>query len=343
MAISARTAILTGSAALLAVCATEAPGQALPELPPLPKVALGDREWSVPRTPWGEPDLQGAYTNDLETGTPMERPAEFEGLTLDDITAERQQEIVAQRNEAFMRQVNSEAWSRSISPPPHLIFDTYERENQRAWLVIDPPDGRIPSLTEEARNRPRPRGVSTNANPRGPFNSFLDMGLYDRCVTRGLPNSMMPAGYGAKYEIVQSPGVVAIRYEMLYETRVIPINGGSHIDESIRHYMGEARGRWDGDTLIVETRNFKSASAPRNSSENVVMIERFTPTADDTLEWTVTFHDETTWTSPWTFSMPLTRVDYDERPLEYACHEGNYAMRNILSGARAAEAAAENR
>jgi hypothetical protein len=163
------------------------------------------------------------------------------------------------------------------------------------------------------------------------------MGLYDRCITRGIPSSMMPAGYGSLYEIVQSPGYVAIRYEMIHETRVIPVDGRTHVDESVRQYLGDARGRWEGDTLVVETRNFKAQSAPQRASENVVMTERFTPTAPDTLEWTVTFDDASTWVRPWTFSMPLTRIDYSQRPLEYACHEGNYAMRNILSGARAAE------
>src|SRR5688572_26351614 len=169
--------------------------------------------FQTPRTSWGDPDLAGIYSNDDETGTPMERPNEFEGLTLQTITPEKITEIVAERDRRFKAQVDSEAWRRSISPPPHLIFDTFDRDNKRPWLITDPADGKIPPRTAEAEARPRSAGgVSTNQNSRGPFNSYLDMGLYDRCITRGIPNSMMPAGYGSRYEIVQAPDSVAIRY-----------------------------------------------------------------------------------------------------------------------------------
>jgi hypothetical protein len=292
------------------------------------------------RTSWGDPDLAGIYSNDDETGTPMERPAEFEGLTLQTITPEKIAEIVAERDRRFKAQVDSEAWRRSISPPPHLIFDTFDRNNKRPWLITDPEDGKIPARTAEADARPRTGGVSTNQNSRGPFNSYTDMGLYDRCITRGIPNSMMPAGYGSRYEIVQSPDTVAIRYEMIHEARVIPLDRRPHIASSLKQYLGDARGYWDGDTLVVETTNFRAETAPQRSSENVKMIERFTRTSANSVEWTVTFEDPTTWVRPWTYSMPLAQVDYTQRIYEYACHEGNLAMRNILSGARAAEAAA---
>ena len=293
-----------------------------------------------PRTSWGDPDLAGIYSNDDETGTPMERPAEFEGLTLADITPEKVAEIVAERDRRFKAQVDSEAWRNSISPPPHLIFDTFDRRNKRAWLIVDPVDGKMPARTAEAEARPRVGGVSTNQNSRGPFNSYRDMGLYDRCITRGIPNSMMPAGYGSRYEIVQSPDTVAIRYEMIHEARVIPLDRRPHIAGSLKQYLGDARGWWDGDTLVVETTNFRGETAPQRSSENVKMIERFKRTAADAVEWTVTFEDASTWERPWTYSMPLSQVDHTQKIYEYACHEGNLAMRNILSGARAAEAAA---
>jgi hypothetical protein len=191
------------------------------------------------------------------------------------------------------------------------------------------------------------RGVSTNANPNGPFNSWLDMGLYDRCITRGIPASMMPAGYGSRYDITQSPDSVAIRYEMIHETRVVPLDpahrngsspvGRTRLGSAVRNYMGDARGWWDGHTLVVETTNFRAESAPQGGSENLRMIERFTPTAAGTLEWSVTFEDPAVWTRPWTYSMPLSRVDQSQQLFEYACHEGNHAMRNILSAARASE------
>jgi hypothetical protein len=183
-------------------------------------------EFTTPRTSWGDPDLAGIYSNDDETGTPMERPDEFEGFTLATITPEKIAEIVAERDRRFKAQVDSEAWRRSISPPPHLIFDTFDRKNNRPWLITDPEDGKIPARTAEAEARPRIGGVSTNQNSRGPFNSYTDMGLYDRCITRGIPSSMMPAGYGSRYEIVQSPETIAIRYEMIHEARVIRWTAG---------------------------------------------------------------------------------------------------------------------
>ena len=184
-------------------------------------------------------------------------------------------------------------------------------------------------------------GISTNANPNGPFNSWLDMGLYDRCITRGIPASMMPAGYGSRYDISQSPESVAIRYEMIHETRVIPLDLPASTPRGPRKYLGDARGWWEGDTLVVETTNFKAEAAPQGASEHVKMTERFTPVGPEALEWRVTFDDATVWTRPWSFMMPLTKVDHTQQVHEYACHEGNLAMFNILSGARAAERAGQ--
>ena len=141
------------------------------------------------------------------------------------------------------------------------------------------------------------------------------MGLYDRCITRGIPNSMMPAGYGSRYEIVQAPDTVAIRYEMIHEARVIPLDRRPHIASSLKQYLGDARGWWDGDTLVVETTNFRAETAPQRSSENVKMIERFKRTSADTVEWTVTFEDASTWERPWTYSMPLAQVDHTQTHL----------------------------
>jgi hypothetical protein len=297
--------------------------------------------WKAPRTSWGDPDIAGIFSNDDETGTPMERPDELVGLTVDSLTPAKVKEITAARAAAFRELVDGPRWNNSISPPPHLIFDTFDRNNSRAWLVVDPPDGKIPPLVDGAKGRRNDRGVSTNANPRGPFNSYTDMGLYDRCITRGIPSSMMPAGYGSRYEIVQSPDSIAIRYEMIHEARVIPLDRRPHIANGIKQYLGDARGWWDGDTLVVETRNFRAETAPQRSSETVTMTERFKRTGPDAVEWSVTFEDPATWTRPWTFSMPLLQVDHTQQIYEYACHEGNLAMRNILSGARAAEAAAK--
>ena len=298
-------------------------------------LTLTAQTFSPPKTPWGHPDLQGIYSNDDETGTPMERPAQFEGKTLADITPEDLQKIIKQRNEQFVEGVSGTEFAGGLRPPAHLIFDTFDRKNSRAWLVVDPPDGRIPRRTDAAPRR-RIGGVSTNANPRGPFNSWLDMGLYDRCITRGIPNSMMPAGYGSRYDITQSPDSVVIRYEMIHEARVIPLDGRAHV-KGPRTYLGDARGWWEGNTLVVETTNFRPETAPQGATEHVVMTERFTAVSPNVVEWRVTFEDPNTWTRPWTYVMPLTKVDYSQQVFEYACHEGNHAMRNILSAARAAE------
>jgi hypothetical protein len=336
---------------------------------PLDAQSGGTKSWSVPRTPWGHPDLQGTYSNDDETGTPMERPRELEGKTLADITPEELQRIVKDRNDRFVEGVSGDEFAGGLRPPTHLIFDTFDRKNKRAWLVIDPPDGRIPRRTDVQPRRPR-GGISTNANPKGPFNSWLDMGLYDRCITRGIPASMMPAGYGSRYDITQSPDSVVIRYEMIHEARVIPLDpstvrepqgrpeqgrgttssgspraesrgdGRSRAAQGVRKYLGDARGWWEGDTLVVETTNFLPESAPQGATDQVRMVERFIATSPEVVEWRVTFEDAATWTRPWTFSMPLTKVDRSQQMFEYACHEGNLAMRNILSAQRAEERAA---
>jgi hypothetical protein len=174
------------------------------------------------------------------------------------------------------------------------------------------------------------------------------MGLYDRCITRGIPASMMPAGYGSRYDITQSPDSVVIRYEMIHEARVIPLDpstgsggdGRGRARQGPRKYLGDPRGWWEGDTLVVETTNFLPETAPQGSTEQVRMIERFTATSPEVVEWRVTLEDANTWTRPWTFSMPLTKVDRSQQMFEYACHEGNLAMRNILSAQRAEEKAA---
>jgi hypothetical protein len=151
---------------------------------------------------------------------------------------------------------------------------------------------------------------------------------------------MMPAIYGNAYRIVQGPGVVTITYEMVNETRVVPLDGRPHLTGSMRTYMGDGRGRFEGTTLVIETTNFTDRTPYRGSSERLRLVERFTPVDDGHVEWAVTFDDPATWARPWTFAMRLTKVGAEEAPFEYACHEGNYAMRNLLSIARAEEAAA---
>ena len=286
----------------------------------------------VPPTPWGDPDLQGAYTNSNESQIPMERPDEFEGRSLDDISAAELAALNEARNEARV-EADRRRWE--LRSPLHW-FENHDFRNSRAWLVVDPPDGRIPPQTDEARARAAER--RQGGQGRGPADSYTDRSLYDRCISRGLPGSMMPAIYGSSYEIVQGPGFVAIAYEMVNELRVIPLGDRPHVGSAIRSYMGDARGRFEGDTLVVETTNFNGAIPYRGSSDQLRLIERFTPVSPDTVEWSVTFDDPATWERSWTFAMNLTKVD--EHPFEYACHEGNYAMRNIMRIEREAEGAA---
>ena len=203
------------------------------------KTARADA-YTPPKTPWGDPKIEGVYSNDDETGIPFERPAQFEGRRIEDITSEELASLNAQRNQQFNAGVAGTEFAGGLRPPTHLIFDSFDRKNSTPWLVVDPPDGKVPPLTDEARERARRppsglgRGVSSNFNPVGPFYSYEDLGLYDRCITRGIPASMMPAGYGSFYEIIQGPESVALRYEMIHEHRVVPIDRGQrrqHLDE----------------------------------------------------------------------------------------------------------------
>jgi len=307
---------------------------AVPVAAQAPVAADGATGWTAARTPWGDPDLQGTFTNNNENGIPLERPDDFEALRLEDVTPE---ELARLRAEREVRRVEV-APRLGVLPGSNPIhwFEHFGAANSRAWLVVDPTDGRIPPLTPDAQKRPRAPGGSSFGN--GPFNSPSDFSLYDRCISRGIPGSMMPAIYGNAYEIVQSPGYVTILYEMIHEARVIPLDGRPALSPSIRSYMGDARGRWEGDTLVVETTNFKEAAAYRGANaDRLRLVERFTPVSADTLEWAVTIDDPTTWTAAWTFAMHLTRGGPEVQPFEYACHEGNYGLENMLRAARAEE------
>jgi len=287
-----------------------------------------------PRTPWGDPDLQGDFTNSDESLIPMERPDALAGRTLDQISTSELDKLIDERN-AARDEADRQRWE--LRSPLHW-FENIQPKNSRAWLVTDPPDGRIPPLTAEARARNAARAEARKG--RGEADSWEDRSLYDRCITRGVPGSMMPAIYGNAYRIVQGPGFVAIGYEMVNETRVIPLGGRPRLPASMRAYMGDARGRFDGASLVIETTNFTDKTPYRGSSERLRLVERFTPVDDEHVEWSVTFDDPATWARPWTFAMTLTKVGADQAPFEYACHEGNYAMRNLLGVARAEEAAA---
>ncbi|MEO8256430.1 MAG: hypothetical protein ABI868_03710 [Acidobacteriota bacterium] len=299
--------------------------------------ARAAKNYTPAKTPWGDPDLTGVYTNKDESGIPIERPAQFAGKSLDDVDDSEFAEVVRQRNDAARARAPLSGGAETGAGPIHW-FENYDARNSRAWLLTEPADGTIPPTTPEAQKRAADRTAATAARRagRGPADSYEDRSLYDQCITRGLPGSMMPAIYGNSYEIHQGQGWVAIRYEMIHETRIIPLDGRAHASAKIPTYMGDGRGHFEGNTLVVETTNFRDPN--RGASDRLKLIERFKPVAADKVEWSVTYDDATTWTRPWTFAMALTK-DPTQAPFEYACHEGNYGLANILSAARAEEKA----
>jgi len=291
-----------------------------------------------PRTPWGDPDLQGNYTNLWELGTPLERPDQFAGRRLEDIKGA---ELLRIRL-AIQEQMRTEYLAADFPATPWIWLDSHNHaKGSTAWFVVDPRDGKIPPLTPEGRARSarqaaRAEAIRTN---EALADSYTDRGFHERCITRGLPGSMMPVIHDNSYRIVQGPGFVAISYEMIHETRIIPLDGRPHLPAHVRSYMGDPRGKWDGDTLVVETTNFREEPAYRGANPaSLKLVERFTRIARNKVRWSVTVDDPMTWTRPWTFAMPLT-LDEKEM-LEYACHEGNYGLANMLSAARAKEKAA---
>jgi len=331
--------IMCVAAILISVIALPLPASAQSSSPS--RSAAGSS--AVPRTPWGDPDLQGGWTSQSELGVPFERPKEFgtrQELTdeefaksSDRLRAERDRDNAEFDLETADRS-NAGAVGSATSPPPHWL----ERGNpsRRTSMVIDPPDGRVPEITADARARIQRQVRGSFGN--GPWNGPKDFTLYDRCITRGVPGSMFPAVYNANTRIVQGPGFVAITYEMIHETRIIPVDGRDHIGSTIRQYHGDSRGRWEGDTLVVDARNFSDATNYRGSGKDLHLVERFTRVGANDLRYEVTVEDATTFAKPWTAALNLKTQP--EEMFEYACHEGNHAMFNMLSAARAAEKAA---
>jgi hypothetical protein len=298
----------------------------------------------VPRTPWGEPDLQGTYSN--RTITPLERPVEFGTRAF--FSAE---EVAALEKQA-QAQTGDESRAKGTQGDVARAYNDFwwdrgtKATSLRTSLVIDPPDGRIPPETDAARRRAanegtRPAFRSAGASVARGTDSWLDRSTFERCITRGMPGAMLPTAYNNNYRITQSPGYVAIEIEMLGGTRLIPTDGRRHVSQQIRQWMGDSVGRWDGETLVVETTNFTDKVLYRNAAEGLHLVERFTRVGPEEIDYRVTITDPTTFTRPWTIAVPF--VVTGEDMFEYACHEGNYGMVGILSGAREEEAAAANK
>src|SRR5438093_2008494 len=291
--------------------------------------------WTPQRTADGQPDLHGIWTN--ATITPFERPASLPDKPF----------LTEAETEALERQATTR---REEDPAPRpgdvgsynqFWFDSGERvvSTRRTSLVIDPPDGRVP-LRPEAE-------AARDYNSAHERDSYEFMSVWDRCITRGAPAGMFPAGYNNAYQIIQTPGYVVIHSEMIHEARIIPIDGRPHAPEQVRRWNGDPRGRWDGKTLVVDTKNYNdkgwistSAAGGRIKgilqTESLHVVERFTPIDANTIDYEATIDDPKMFTRPWTVSIPLHR-DPAYRIYEYACHEGNRSVGNILRDARALE------
>jgi hypothetical protein len=305
---------------------------AIVSLTPVPVVgqapsgaATKAKTWTPPRTPDGHPDLQGVWNN--ASTTPLERPSKFAGKQI--LTAEEVAEQDAQDDVL------------GADRPPRAgdtgFYNAFWLERGKATtrtsLIVDPPDGRVP-YTPEGRKR-ADAFVATSSGSTA--DSWEDRNLYERCLTRGLPGAMMPGFYNHNYQILQTPGYVAILVEMIHDARIIPMDGRPHLPQNIRQWLGDSRGRWEGNTLVVETMNFTDQTAFRGASENMHLVERFTRVDADTLVYEFTVTDPASFARPWTAQIPMIRSA--EKIYEYACHEGNYGMFNLLSGARALEKA----
>ena len=297
--------------------------------------------YSAPKTPWGDPDLQGTYTNSNESGIPMSRPPELAGKKPEDVTPQEMARLAkerAARIEKTAETIGGTEDNNTGAGPSHW-YENYNPKNSRPWMVLDAPDYQVPPTTQEAKDRAAALKAARGGGDgyyTGPFRGPEDFTPYVRCITRGVPGSMMPAIYGNSYDITQSPGYVAIRYEMVHETRIVPLDNRPASANAFKNYMGEARGHFEGDTLVVVTTNYREAGAYGGASSALKTTEWFKPTGANTIDWSIRFEDPHTWTKPWSFGMQLTR-DPQSTVFEYACHEGNEGMRGMLKAAREAE------
>ena len=303
----------------------------------LPAVTFAQSDEATPRTPWGHPDLQGTWTNG--NLTPLERPADVAGkeVLTEEEWAER--DAVARLSDDY-----------SPQGPVGWYNDFWLEQGElsrRTSLIVDPPDGRLPPETSEEEERQSRRTDSyTRAHlAHGMrFDSWEDFNVYDRCITRGLPGAMMPGFYNHNYVILQTPDYVAILVEMIHDARIIPLSGRSHVSPAVRQWLGDSRGHWEGNTLVVETTNFTDKVQRRRGrfplvvfggDEQLRLVERFTRVDADTIDYQFTVSDPTVWTGQWSAAIPMTTLDGSL--FEYACHEGNYAVPNALGGSRAEE------
>jgi hypothetical protein len=319
-----------------------------------PSVRTPDPGYVVPRTPDGKPDLQGVWANN--SVTPMTRPTQWKDR--DRITeaelAELQQivqKFTDQGGDAIFQSVVQMALdakekgefkqvSYDATTGNYNQFWMAERDwDTRTSLIIDPPNGQYPAFTPEGMKRAAAllqSGAGSESGPAGAANGPEDRPLNERCITYGAPLAF--AGYNAYQQIIQSPETVVILQEMIHDARIVPIGSQPHLPNKVRQWHGDSRGRWEGDTLVVETTNFSVGNLFLGTSPELKLTERYTRVSKDFINWELTVDDPATWVKPWTFMIRLKRSD--DQLYEYACHEGNHSMVGMLAGARAAEAKA---
>ena len=289
--------------------------------------------YAPPRTPWGDPDLQGVWSSDDTSGIPMQRPANLgnELYQSDEQWAARQKQT-------------QQGIQNALSAIGTFRGDYARRSFRQTSLIVDPPDGRTPAFTPAAEKRRAPRDRGTFGD--GPFNSPEDFTMYDRCITRGIVGSVLRVVYGNGNRITQAPGMVAISYEMVHDTRVLYTDGRPHVSPSIKQLLGDARARWEGDELVVETTNLtdKTSIGPNGNglrhSDQMKITERFKRVAADVIQYQITIDDPVTYVRPFTLSLPMTPLEGNIL-LPYDCHEGNLALMQSLSAERAEDRALE--
>ncbi len=301
-----------------------------------PAVARGQADedlWSPPRTAWGDPDLSGLW--DFRTLTPLERPTELEGkpVLTDEEAAEYEQETLRELDKDRRTSDGLTAFEDVRNAYNQFWWDygTKLTEDKRTSLIVDPPEGRVPALTPAAQKRADTRTAALQRPAEGPE----DRTPWERCIigfNTGPP--LNPSVYNNNFQLFQAPGTIAILIEMVHDARIVPLDGRAHLPSSIRQWRGDSRGRWEGDTLVVDTTHFTDKTSFRGSGPEMHLVERFTRVAPDTLLYEYTI-DDPSFARSWSAAIPMRKTD--EPMYEYACHEGNYGMFNLLQGARAQE------
>jgi hypothetical protein len=343
---------IAGLAAAIAALSLSAAGQtpkAATPTKPAPKPAPATKSWAPPHTPWGDPDLQGVW-NDA-TSTPLQRPTGIKekDVLSDEEAADFQKDLEYQLtrdrrdggNAVDVNRAYNEHWMDA-----RRLKITADR---RTSLIVDPPDGRIPPTVPLSPEREKARAARAGANARfnaGMPDNYRDFSLPVRCIIRTDSPPYLPTIYNNDFHIFQSPGYVVIAPEMIHSARIIPLDGRPHLNKNLRQWLGDTRGRWEGNTLVIETTNFRTDDGVifQNANPDTYrIVERFTRVGPYTIDYEFTVSDPTTWTKPWTARIPWTRIDPEEQMYEYACHEDNYDEVHFLSGARSREKKGETK